>query len=631
MRRRVLPGLLAALLAGGAVAHAAMDIANHGPTLDAGRFGMRITNIGVLGNAFFSKGLSFDPSFEFPKGSGQECLEHAELWVGAKRDDGSIHVSGGPMFEFRPTLNPTDLVRRRLAGDRGTRATFDDDGDGRLDEEFLDGVDNDGDGEVDEDLRFPAQQTAACAFTDDTPQAVEFAYEEGERHVPLEVTVRQEAHTWSLEGYDKVAGIQYTITNHGHQTLRDVRLGLYANLDSRDRRDGSGHLNDLISPMRDSVVVYDGRSVLVSGILVKDCFSVYGGRSVPVLHDGRVGSRLPWVALLGLSHTTDPLGFIVNDAFPGTVAAREAARAPRRDTAFTYHVFSLGLPPGQGGPPRLDSDRYAALAGEFPESPTERAQDFAVLLSCGPFAHLAPGQSVEFAVALIADEGPDSLSSALTAAHLAYRGTPLNLLPDTPQPYAYNNGTSGVSGHEVCFSPPEGVQFKYDPHCITKFNRDPAYFPPILPPWPPGFAPPGETYEITYSHGMGCVWSDFDCDACTGLDGRETPMHWYVQAPSPPQPRVRATPRDRQVEVAWDNLAELQVEAGIMPGASWRFWGYRVYRLDDWNRDSQLPPTGQWQQIASFSADTTLGAQRLDSILDASATVDSIAYERPTG
>ena len=91
-------------------------------------------------------------------------------------------------------------------------------------------------------------------------------------------------------------------------------------------------------------------------------------------------------------------------------------------------------------------------------------------------------------VALVAAENADSLSGALTAAHLAYRGTPLNLQADSPQPYAYNNGTSGVSGHEVCFSPPEGVQFKYDPHCITKFNRDPAYFPPILPPWPPGFA-----------------------------------------------------------------------------------------------------------------------------------------------
>jgi hypothetical protein len=108
-----------------------MDIANNGPVLDAGRFTMRITNIGVIGNAFFNKGLSFDPSFEFPRGSGHECLEHAELWVGRTRVDGSIGVSGGPVFEFRPTLDSSDVVSVRYAGDRGTRATFDDDGDGR--------------------------------------------------------------------------------------------------------------------------------------------------------------------------------------------------------------------------------------------------------------------------------------------------------------------------------------------------------------------------------------------------------------------------------------------------------------------------------------------------------------------
>ena len=135
----------------------AMDIGNNGAVLDAGRFAMRVTNVGVMGNAFFNKGLSFDPSFEFPRGSGHECLEHAELWVGATRDDGTIGVSGGPMLEWRPTLDANDLVIRRDAGDRGTRGAFDDDGDGKIDEEALDGRDNDGDGEVDEDVQFPAQ------------------------------------------------------------------------------------------------------------------------------------------------------------------------------------------------------------------------------------------------------------------------------------------------------------------------------------------------------------------------------------------------------------------------------------------------------------------------------------------
>ena len=44
---------------------------------------MRVTNIGSLGNPFFEQGRSFDPSFEFPRGSGVEGLKHADLWVGA--------------------------------------------------------------------------------------------------------------------------------------------------------------------------------------------------------------------------------------------------------------------------------------------------------------------------------------------------------------------------------------------------------------------------------------------------------------------------------------------------------------------------------------------------------------------
>src|SRR5262249_4431284 len=91
-RRTMLRGAAAlpALLALSArPAGAVMDIANHGPTLDAGRFAMRVTNIGVLGNAFFNTGLSSDPSFEFPRGSGHELLNHAELWVGALDESGA--------------------------------------------------------------------------------------------------------------------------------------------------------------------------------------------------------------------------------------------------------------------------------------------------------------------------------------------------------------------------------------------------------------------------------------------------------------------------------------------------------------------------------------------------------------
>ena len=599
---------------------AVMDIANNGPVLDAGRFSMRITNIGVIGNAFFNKGLSYDPSFEFPKGSGHECLEHAELWVGATHQDGTTSVSGGPVFEFRPTLDSADVVAVRFAGDRGTRATVDDDGDGQIDEEFLDGRDDDGDGEVDEDLRFPAQQSAATTFADDHKESVEFAYENGERHVPMHLTVKQEAHAWSLPGFDKLAAIHYTVTNHGSEQLRDVRLGVYANLDSRERTGGSGHLDDVVTMVGDSVTINDGVSVLAS-VFIKPCFTTLKGEWAAV-HDARLSSQAPWTALVGVSHTTDPLGYLNNFAFTGQREASARARAPRKDTTFTTMVFSPSLPPRQGGPPTLDADRMAALRGEFANAPLDEARDYSVLVSCGPFPRLDPGQSLEFAVAFIAGENRDSLVAAAQSARLAWRGSRLNLMPDRTGPTSFQEGRTGINGHEICYQPPPGVEFTNDPHCTNKFYVDPAYIPPPT-------LPPGGTSESAYSSNLPCIWTDMDCDACTGLDGRETVVPWFVQAPAPPQPKFRSVPGDRAVKVEWDNLPEILAAANVMPGAPWTFWGYRLYRLDQWDRESLLPPAVRWQQLASFAVDTTLGARPLGDVLDSTVVADSIAYERP--
>src|SRR5260221_12273855 len=140
------------------IAHAKLDINDRGPVLDAGAFSMRVTNAGILGNAFFDRGLSFDPSLEFPRGSGHELLGHAELWFGAVSGDGGLRVSGGPMLEWRAIAHPADVVRGARAGQGGSLWPFDDDQDGKVDEDPLDGRDNDGDGRVDEDFGVVADQ-----------------------------------------------------------------------------------------------------------------------------------------------------------------------------------------------------------------------------------------------------------------------------------------------------------------------------------------------------------------------------------------------------------------------------------------------------------------------------------------
>src|SRR5262249_36762425 len=160
--------------------------------------------------------------------------------------------------------------------------------------------------------------------------------------------------------------------------------------------------------LRDSVSVFEGISALVLRLFIKPCVTRLGGE-FPAVHDASAASTAPWCAVLGLGHTTDPLAYITNYAFPGAFEAFQAARPPRRDTTFTSSVFSPSLPPRQGGPPSLDADRWSALRGEFAQATTDQPRDYAVLLSCGPFRVLPPGQSVEFAVAFIAGENADSL------------------------------------------------------------------------------------------------------------------------------------------------------------------------------------------------------------------------------
>ena len=591
---------------------AVLDNANHGPTLRAGRFGMRVTNAGVIGNAFFNIGLSYDPSFEFPRGSGHELLNHAELWIGARTERGERRVSGGPLLEWRPTLDASDTVRVANAGAPGTRSYQDDDGDGRIDEERLNGRDDDADGRVDEDFVLPAQQMLAADFTDSQPEAINTAYSSGEAHVPLGLSVHQRAYAWTMPGHDAIAGVEYIVTNQGTQTLSEVYLGFYADLDSRDVSVATGHLDDRIDIVPYRFLV-DPHPDTLSGNWVKQCGTELSG-TVAMVRDASSSSTAAAVALVPLTHTTDPLGWLVNDAFPGVTAARAAARAPRRDSTFRLTPYLADAPPGQGGPPLLDTDRYAALAGETAVRPVDPFRDVAVLVSCGPFRILAPGQSLRFAVALVGVPDPDSLANAVIDARMLHRGARLNLQPDLQRGNPFQ-GNTGVGAHEICLEPPPGTTFTYDPHCPQKFTRDPD-IKPLVP-----TLPPGVSSEVNYAAGK-CTWTDLDCDLCTGVDGVDEVRDWERDMRLPPSPRTRATAGDQQVVVEWDNASELAVLTRRVGGPGYRFAGYKLYRLDDWRRTTELPPPERWQRLAVYRVNPAEGGLPLAGITDESVPPD---------
>jgi hypothetical protein len=488
----------------------------------------------------------------------------------------------------------------------------------------VDGRDNDGDGRVDEDFGMVSDQELVADYRDDEPAAVNYGYANGETHVPMHLSVHQQAFAWALPGYDHVAGYQFTITNESNATLRDVRLGVYADLDSRDQADTGGHLDDRVDLVPYSLVVPEGISTVSAGAAFsKACFTRIEGVT-PVVSDGDPAKALPAVAIVPLSHTTDPLGYLVNYAFPGARAAQASARAPRRDTTFRYSLFAQGLPPSQGGPPILDADRYRALAGDYPQATPGALQDWAVLLSCGPFARLEPQQTLQFAVAFVAAPSRDSMASYAVLPGLAWRGTRYNFQPDRRFAGAsgFSVGETGVNGHEICYEPPPGIVFNYDPHCPPKFYTD--YLPqvPLTGSYP--FAS-----ESTYTAGK-CIWSDFDCDACTGLDGKETQIHWQVGGLLPPKPSLRVAAGDTTATLLWDNLPEivLQRPGGWNPG--YQFGGYRIYRVDDWRRQSLLPSPERWQQVAQFRpAGLEFAGPPLAPLIDHGVPPDSVVYGQP--
>ena len=606
--------VVSALALAATPARAVLDVEDKGPVLDAGNFRMRVTNAGILGNAFFNTNRSSDPSFEYPAYSGNELLNHAELWVGAVDEDNQAHVSGGPMLEWRPTLDPADHVYLKHRTDLGTRRLFDDDGDGKVDEEVLNGKDDDGDGEIDEDLALYADEEAGCDYVDDRPEAVNFGYPTGETHVPLGLTVHQTASSWSAPGYDGIAGYEFHITNHGAKTLRNVYIGLLADLDSRRADDHSGHRNDEIVFRSYSASKLEGLArVTYQGHLTcgfkncppTQCYTNFSA-TLPVLVDGAPNTTLPAIALMPLDHTVDPI----------TRIDPNLGRAPLQ-VSFRTSLFSGEGIPGQGGLPTLDVDRYAALAGSYPTQPTTVKTDWVELVSCGPFRELRPGQSLDFTIAFVAGANADSVAAVFPRLALLHHGLQLDLLPNEtthPDSVEYTVAKTGVGGHEICLEPPPGTTFFLDPDCSHKFSTPDSPVPDM---------------PITYYPGQ-CIWTDLDCDVCTGLNGKETTQRWLDPGEVPPPPTTRVTPGDHEVTIEWDNLPELLIQARRLGGPSSVFRAYRLFKLARWrDRQTLLPPLENWQLVATFSPTSSGNSEvPLDSVTDASVEYDRILYEQ---
>jgi hypothetical protein len=510
-----------------------------------GRLQMNVTNWGFLGSLPKSRyDMAEVPSAQYPAGSGIEYLYAAGIWVGAEKNGIPFVSTGYPETEFYPEKDPRDIIYRTQEGDsRGGAlpSPADDDEDGRIDEDFLNGYDDDGDGWVDEDFAALGKQMFTCQFYDDLPMSRTVWPE----HEPLGIRIRQETFQWGEEQFQDFIGVRYTIKNMGYSFLTNLYVGIYADLDAGPREYGSYHMDDQVGFYRGDWCAVVGNSELPVEIHVA---YVYDGDG----DDGRTPSYFGFV-LLG--HSTDPN---MRDGLPYYPS-----------TIFNAFRTFRGLAPFiNGGDATNDYERYDVLSTRQTDPNTQTAADYRVLMSVGPFWYLPPDKSFFVDFAFVGGDDLNDLLDSAAAAKWLWYGTWYDL---------DRNRNTGVNTRE---------SIRYGP--LKDF--DPDYCDEVE-----------EKLEIERGDS---IWSNNDCflemkrnrlpttcyrrtdidrlSFATGLGGREHQLNW-VTSSAPAAPNLRVVPRDHSVEVFWDNLSELipdQVSQLI------DFEGYQIWRADDWHRPS---------------------------------------------
>lgn len=573
------------------------EIRGEGFVHNVGNLWINVTNLGVVGNPW--KNLSTDPSAQFPPGSGVEYLYGAGIWVGAKiGNDPTPHVSTALyQTEFRPSTFPIDTIYESYEGYPGGNRFVNDDGDFNefgnplVDEEIHDGKDNDGDGEIDEDFAAISQQMFTCVYRDDTSEALN-TYAE---HVPMGLEVVQRSFAWGVPGSDNFVGMEFTIKNDGKRTLTDVYLGFFCDADAGPETEDNFWTDD-----RAGLVTID-TTIETGSKTCDERLRLMVGQTHD--SDGDGGRTEGWLGLMFLGHTTDPLG----------------VKAPPTVGFSSYRHVSGGSAYEQCGDPNNDAQRYNLLSsnqmGCRPGQTTAtKDADYRIFFGTGPFKELKVGEELTLQVAFVIGKGERGMIDNAVAAQRIYNGTYQDL--DA-------NIYTGQLGKETCLTTTPGNTFVFDPvdHCgLDDVLRELPEYRPV---------------SITETNCDGPnidQYVDFDCDLCTGIDGKEQAVRW-MGASTPPCPQVilefpkgepypcnilrpdeetgmlepskirgpvvQLLPGDKAVIIRWNNASELVPDPF---SKRYDFAGYRIWKAEQWERPvgSTGPQPELWSLLAEY-------------------------------
>lgn len=399
------------------------------PVHDVGNVRIHAPNWGEFGSLPGSGLYNNAPSMEWPKGSSVEYLFAAGLWVGGTIDGLPSVSTSAYEIEFRPSADVRDVVYRSAfgapGGNRIPSPAADDDGDGTIDEDPLDGYDNDGDGKIDEDYAAISDQMFSRIFTDDQPSATQIY----PQHVPLNLLVREESYQFSNSDFDDFVGVTFLITNVGNKTIQNAYLGMFADGDVGFRTRPTYWDDDAIGFQADIPVDHGPH-----GVQQYDFAYWYD-------LNGDQGQATGYAGILILDHPTDPSG----------------VSAPVQVGASSFAIFSGSQSFEDGGDPTNDFERYELMSSHIIDRPLTVARDYRVMVSAGPFASIAPGQTVKFTIALVVTPRADF--THVQRAAQAYHGRWFDL-DGNP-----NTGIGGREHQENWYLPENPV-----PVAITSFG-----------------------------------------------------------------------------------------------------------------------------------------------------------------
>ncbi|MBN2071206.1 MAG: T9SS type A sorting domain-containing protein [Candidatus Krumholzibacteriota bacterium] len=454
---------------------------------NAGNLQVHTGNWGIFGSY---PGSSFPtsefPSAQWPANSGVEYLYIGGLWVGARVNGMPAVSTSAYEMEFRPTADPIDRIYSSFenapGGSRLPSPGADDDMDGMIDEDWLDGHDNDLDGMIDEDYAAISRQMFSSWCTDDQPEATA-NYPE---HTPLHVMLRQESYQWEDEEFYDFVGFKYTITNIGNVPLEDLYLGLLIDGDA--------------GPRSWSNFWADDASGRWTGTLCSEIGPAFVDLAYIYDVDGDGGLTTGYLGAMILGHTTDPLGI----------------KAPAKAGMTSFHIFSGDQPFENGGDPTNDFERYELMSKNSYDPDVSIPSDYRMLLSTGGFGILLPGESLVLYVALVAGEGLDGMLDNAAKAQALFNGQWIDLDRDP------------VTGSDRRETPVRGpaTGVVIDP-CRAGLS-EPVNVPYGQILWINADCEQEEGFKSF------CAYSEADSLIFrTGVAGRETQIHWLLSMPQP--------------------------------------------------------------------------------------------------